>query len=420
MCHTRRRFLQTALSTSILMAAKRRGMAGENRLDQVTTAELDRIAAAPVLDVRELPSPVHVSEMELLRNGREFLVRVRTKDGAEGLAVPNSMHMVHTYPIFLNRVAPFFQGKDARDLEALLWELYRHNDNYKYQGLALWVCVAAAEFAILDLLGKLTAKSVGNLLGGVKRTEIPVYRASERRGNTPEQEVEYLQHIVADSGAKALKFRVGGRMSRNADSLPGRTERLIPLVRETFGPSMTIYADSNSSYDVPEAIRVGRIMEKYDYGFFEEPCRFDHLEETKAVADALQIPIALGEQEFSEYGFRWMIAHHGVDVVQPDLHYHGGFIRSLRVARMAHAAGLLCTPHMSGSGLGYLDAVHFVSCIENPVPFTEFKGNAEIPVSSPTSSLKCEQGTVRVPSGPGFGITVDTDFVKASRKVTTF
>ena len=96
------------------------------------------------------------------------------------------MHLVHTYPIFLNRVAPFFVGKDARQLEPLLWELYRHDDNYKYQGLALWVCVAAAEFAILDLLGKMTGKSIGDLLGGVKRREIAVYRASGVRGNTPE------------------------------------------------------------------------------------------------------------------------------------------------------------------------------------------------------------------------------------------
>ena len=209
-------------------------------------------------------------------------------------------------------------------------------------------------------------------------------------------------------------------MSKNADSLPGRTERLIPLVRETFGPGMTLYADSNSSYDVKEAIRVGRLMEGYDYAFYEEPCRFDHFEETKAVADALQIPVAGGEQEFSAYGFRWMIANRGVDIVQPDLHYHGGFIRSLRVARMAHAAGMQCTPHMSGSGLGYLDAAHFVSCLDNPVPFTEFKGDADIPVTSPTSSLKCEDGKVRVPSGPGFGIVIDPGFVRAATAVKTF
>ena len=190
-----------------------------------------------------------IASMELLRNGRNFIVRVRSTSGDEGLAIPNAMRLIDSYPIFVRRVAPFFVGKDVRQLEPLLWELYRHEDNYKFQGLALWVCVAAAEFAILDLLGQRTGKSIGDLIGGVLRKEIAVYRASGNRGNTPEAEVEYLKTLVAETGAKALKYRLGGRMSKNADSLPGRSERLIPLVRETFGPEMTLYADSNSSYD---------------------------------------------------------------------------------------------------------------------------------------------------------------------------
>jgi L-alanine-DL-glutamate epimerase-like enolase superfamily enzyme len=417
MTPNRRAFLRNTLGAGALAAAAPRATADEQ--PRVTRRQLDEIAQAPVLRLEGLEKPVKISAMELLRNRRHFVVRARSTDGAEGISVPNAMHFIHTYPIFLNRVAPFFAGKDARQLEPLLWELYRYNDNYKYQGLALWVCVAAAEFALLDLLGKLTGKSIGDLLGGVERRQIAVYTASERRGNTPEQEIEYLKRLVAESGAKALKFRLGGRMSKNADSLPGRTEKLIPLVRETFGKEMTLYADSNSSYDVPKAIEIGRLMEEYDYAFYEEPCRFDHLEDTKAVADALRIPVAAGEQEFSEYRFCWVIANRGVDIVQPDLHYHGGYIRSMRVARMAHAAGILCTPHMSGSGLGYLDAAHFVSCIPNPVPFTEFKGNADIPVTSDTSSLKCENGVVVVPSGPGFGITIDPAFLRDAMKVTT-
>jgi L-alanine-DL-glutamate epimerase-like enolase superfamily enzyme len=192
------------------------------------------------------------------------------------------------------------------------------------------------------------------------------------------------------------------------------------MVREAFGKEMTLYADSNSSYDAPMAIEIGRLMEEYDYAFYEEPCRFDHLGETKAVADALRIPVAGGEQESSEDRFRWVIANRGLDIIQPDLHYYGGFIRSMRVARMAHAAGLLCTPHMSGSGLGYLDAAIFAACIPNPVPFTEFKGDSDIPAISETSSLKCENGVIRVPSGPGFGITIDPAFIREAVKVTTF
>jgi L-alanine-DL-glutamate epimerase-like enolase superfamily enzyme len=411
----RRTFFGTAAGAGCSVAAL--GVArGDDRRDLLR--RLDEAAAAPVLRAEMIETPVTVASMELLRNRRNFLVRVRSTDGAEGLAVPNCMHMVHTYPIFLNRVAPSFVGKDARRLEPLLWDLYRRDDNYKYQGLALWVCVAAAEFALLDLLGKVAGKSVADLLGGSRRRDIAVYRASGNRGNTPEEEVAYLKRIVAESGARALKFRLGGRMSKNADSLPGRTERLIALVREAFGPEMTLYADANSSYDAENAIRIGRLMEEHGYAFYEEPCEFDRLEDTKAVADALRIPIAGGEQESSEYRFRWAIANRGLDVVQPDLHYYGGLIRSLRVARMAHEAGLLCTPHMSGSGLGYLDAAVFASLIPNPVPFTEYKGSADIPVSSASSSLKVEGGMVRVPSGPGFGITIDPAFVREAVEVT--
>ena len=148
----RRTFLGTALGAGVSFSAAGRATAGEDRRDLLQ--RLDEVAAAPVLRVEGIEKPVKIASMELLRNRRNFLVRVRTTDGAEGIAVPNAMHMVHTYPIFLNRVAPFFVGKDARQLEPLLWELYRHDDNYKYQGLALWVCVAAAEFAMLDLLGQ--------------------------------------------------------------------------------------------------------------------------------------------------------------------------------------------------------------------------------------------------------------------------
>lgn len=416
MTHSRRAILRYVLGSSLTAGLVHRARAGDDEardLDQ----RLSRASEAPVLQVEGLDRPVTIASMELLRNRGEFLVRVRSRDGAEGLSVANSMHLIHTYPIFLNRVAPFFRDKDARELEPLLWKFYRHADNYKYQGLALWVCVAAAEFAVLDLLGRVSGRSLGDLLGGARRRDIAVYRASGNRGNTPEAEVDYLREIVAQSGARALKFRLGGRMSRNADSLPGRSERLIPLVRETFGPGMTLYADANSSYDAKQAIRIGRLMEEYDYDFYEEPCRFDHLEETKRVADALTIPIAGGEQESSEEGFRWMIAHRALDIVQPDLHYHGGFIRCVRVARMAHEAGMLCTPHMSGSGLGYLDAAQFASVVPNPVPFTEYKGSTRVPVSSDTSSLKVENGLVRVPSGPGLGITIDPTFVREAEAV---
>jgi len=411
----RREFL---CRSAVVGAAAVGSTIGATERPRPSLEQLDQAAAAPVLRVDSLTSAAIIQSMELLRNGRTFLVRVRTRDGAEGLSVANGSRLAEAYPIFLNRVAPFCVGKDARQWEDHLWELYRYNSNYKFQGLAFWVCVAAAEIAVLDLLGKLAGKSIGELLGGVQRRDIEVYRASGNRGNRPLEEIDFLRKLVAETGARAVKFRLGGRMSKNADSLPGRSESLIPLVRKTLGDEFALYADSNSSYDAKNAIRIGRMMEEQRYGFFEEPCRFDHLEETKQVADALSIPVAGGEQEFSHWRFRQMIFHQMVDIVQPDLHYYGGLVRTVRVARMAHRAGMLCTPHMSGSGLGYLDVAHLVSCIPNPGPHHEFKGNTRLPVHCDSSSLKCEGGIVRVPNGPGYGIEIDPDFVRRAHTIT--
>lgn len=410
MPHTRRNVLRSAASTTVLGCVSPAAATAAQR--RPTLEQLDRAAGKPVLRLDSLRSPVKIASLELLRNGRNFLIRVRSTDGAEGIIVPNEDRMLDVYPVFLRRVAPFFIGKDARELEPLLDALYRHDSNYKFQGLSLWVCVAAAEFAILEMLGKISRKPLTDLLGGAQRRDIAIYSASGNRGNTPEKEIEYLRKIVAESGAKAIKFRLGGRMSKNADSLPGRTEKLIPLVRESFGDGMTLYADSNSSYDVPKAIEIGRLMERHRYGFYEEPVPFDELAETKQVADALTIPVASGEQEFSMARFRWSIHHRAMDVVQPDLHYFGGFIRCMRVARMAAEAGLPLTLHMGGTGLGYLDALHLMACISNALEYQEYKGLSGLPVTCDTSTLEPKDGIVRVPSGPGFGYTLDPDWVR--------
>ena len=202
--------------------------------------------------------PVKIATIELLANGKVYLLRTRSTAGVEAVTVPHPSWTALAHPILLKAIRPVFIGQDARELERLLWDVYRHRDNYKLQGLAFWVGVAAIEIGLLDLLGRTADRPVADLFGGTLRRDIAVYTASGKRGNRPEEEIEYLQKLVSESGAKAIKFRLGGRMSRNADSLPGRTEALIPLVRKTFGDQMTLYADSNSSYDATEAIRIGR------------------------------------------------------------------------------------------------------------------------------------------------------------------
>ena len=369
----------------------------------VSLQALEQALAKPILDIGDFDSPVVIDSIRLLKKGREYFVHVRSADGAEGVSVTNSRAR-YLYPILKEAVVPFFLGKDARLIESdLLFGLYRHGSNYKLQGLAFWCAQAWVEFAILDMLGRIAGKSMGELLGGVVRREAPFYVASGRRDSTPEEEVEYLAELLEETGARAVKFRAGGRMSRNRDSLPGRTEGLITLARKTLGDQIDIHADSNSSYDPPEAIRIGRLLEEIEAVFFEEPCPFDHLEDTKMVADALRIPVAGGEQEYSERRFRWMIHQRGVDIVQPDLHYYGGMIRSLRVARMAGVAKMATTAHISG-GFGFVYMLHFASCVGDIGRYQEYKRGVERYNDWFHAPIEVRNGALSVPEGPGVGI----------------
>lgn len=383
-----------------------------------SAAQVAPAGTAPVLRRELWREPITIASVELLKAGDQFLVRVRSKDGATGLAAAHPDVLETTWPIFTRRVAPFFAGKDARDLEALVDGVYVASSNYKWQGLPFWVPAASVEIAILDLLGQLARKPLGELFGPIVTRDVPVYRASGNRGNSPEQEIAYLQKLVSETGAKAIKFRLGARM-RYDEASTKRDLALIPLTRKTFGDGMAIHADANGSYDIPTAMRIGRVMHDHGFAFFEEPVPFDYYDETKQIADGLRIPVAGGEQESSLRRFRWMIEHKGVDVVQPDLFYFGGFVRSIRVARMAAAAGMTCTPHMSDGGLGYLYVAHFASCVPNAGPFQEYKGRDQgLPVHSDTSPLVSVNGILKVPSGPGLGVTIDPAFVKSATLVS--
>jgi L-alanine-DL-glutamate epimerase-like enolase superfamily enzyme len=413
----RRAFIRAgALAAGAAMAA-RRGRAHAAPAPPPQDA-VTRAASEPVLRRELWPDPIRIATIELLKAGNDFLVRARSRDGAVGLAAGHPDVLDTTWPILTRRVAPFFIGKDARDLDALVDGVYVASSNYKWQGLPFWVPVASVEIAVLDLLGQVAKRPLGELFGPIVTRDVAVYRASGNRGNSPEQEIAYLQKLVAEDGAKAIKFRLGARM-RFDEASTRRDLVLIPLTRKTFGAGMTIYADANGSYDVPAALRIGRVMQEHRFAFMEEPVPFDYYDETRDVAGALTMPVAGGEQESSLRRFRWMIEHRGVDVVQPDLFYFGGFVRSIRVARIAAAAGMPCTPHMSGGGLGYLYVAHFASCVPNAGPFQEFKGTDEsLPVSSQTSTLSCVNGTLKVPSGHGLGVTFDPAFVQSATPIS--
>jgi len=418
----RRKFITTALAGGIAASIPQSlsAISLNNRISGTTETDysrLDEILKIPIFKKELFSSPVIIETLELLRFKNSFLCRVRSKDGAVGISVGHSGQLRSLYPVFINLVQPFFINKDARDLDRLVEKVYIYQLNFRLSGMALGVPLATIEFAILDMMGRISGKPIGQMIGEIHNPEVEVYQATEYREKSVAESMELIKRDVAEYNAKALKIKVGGLMFGTADinavGPAGRTETIIPLVRKTFGDKMVLYADSNGFYSVKEAIRVGRLLEEYRFEFFEEPVPFEWYEETKKVADILSIPIAGGEQEFSLHGFRWLIANDGVQIVQPDLFYFGGMIRSMKVALMANAFGKPCTPHMTGGDLGFLYMLHFVSALPNALPYHEFKGfKTDVLFECKTSPLQSVNGMVKVPVGPGSGVDFDPEFIR--------
>src|SRR5262245_38030829 len=104
------------------MLPARSALAKEKR---ATDEMLEQAAAKPVLDIHPFKEPVTIESIELLRKGKEHFVRVRSKEGAEGVSVDDGrMNILH--PILNRQVIPYFLGKDVRELEELLFGVYRY------------------------------------------------------------------------------------------------------------------------------------------------------------------------------------------------------------------------------------------------------------------------------------------------------
>ena len=371
----------------------------------------------PVFNLhRFFNAPVRIASIELLQAHGQFFLRTRSADGAEGII--ETKDIADYIQILGRRVMPHFLGKDARDLEQLIDEVYAADSNYKLAGQEFWCPVAYIEQSLFDLMGKTLKKPVGELMGGVLRKEIPVYLSGSGRETAAEAEVDVYVREVARTGAKAVKFKIGGRMSDNRDAYPERTNKLLELAQQKLADKVTLMADANGSYDATNAIEIGKRLQEMKYLWFEEPCPWEELSETKKVADALDMKVAFGEQDSSLWRFQWMIDNKVMDVVQPDLNYNGGFIRAAKVARMARKAGMWICPHDTQTGAASVNILQFAATTPNIGPWMEYvsrKPPKKESWYSPNFDIK--DGVIPVPTGPGMGLEFDPDFLKSATPV---
>lgn len=359
-----------------------------------------------------------ISRIETWLTDHQAVVRVYTDDGLEGIGQTSPHQPDITVDVLHKMVAPFFLGQNPWDIERLGARCLA--SQYKFTGTFIYRALCGVDTALWDLLGKMTGQPVYRLLGGLERSEVPMYASSMRRDISPEDEAERLSREIDEHGFRCVKVRVGDRMGSDQDATPGRTERLVPFMRSALGDSVDINADANGGYSPAKAVQVGRLLEEYGYHHYEEPCPFPKIENTAAVAAALDIPVAGGEQDNSLEHFQRMITMRAVDIVQPDVGYIGGISRARKVAQMAELAGLPCTPHCANRSM-QMFTLHLAAAMPACYQYQEWsiEHSATWATEIFEPELVVRDGVVQVPDQPGWGFQVQPSYLTSAEQRTS-
>jgi L-alanine-DL-glutamate epimerase-like enolase superfamily enzyme len=183
-----------------------------------------------------------------------------------------------------------------------------------------------------------------------------------------------------------------------------------------MGPAMELMIDVGMRWDATTAIeRVNRLRDFRPY-FIEEPVYADDLDGYRRIAEAIDFTrIVGGEQEYSRWGFQLLLDHGRVHGIQPDIARSGGITECRKIAALAQARGVPVIPHGWSTNVLVATNLHFIAATPN-APWLEYC-IADSPIRWETTHerLPMENGIVRVPEGPGLGVTLNEETIERYR-----
>jgi D-galactarolactone cycloisomerase len=336
-----------------------------------------------------------------------MVVEIETDDGLIGWGECYGPAAINAAVV--ESMAPWLIGEDPLRTDFLWQKIYAGFRDHGQKGVVIQG-LSGIDIALWDIKGKRFGVPVNQLLGGRLRNEVRAYATGlyRRKSGDP---LRYLAEEAAGyaaDGFKAVKLKVGFGVEEDA--------AVTRAVREAIGPGIALMVDANHAFDATAAIRLGRMIERHDIGWFEEPVPPEDIAGYRAVKSALSIPIAGGECEFTRFGFRDLLVARAVDIVQPDTCAAGGLSECKKIADMTEAFGIRYNPHVWGTGIAIAASLQLLAVLPTHTPASlgplepllEFD-RTEHPIRQAilTRPIEHSGGMVRLPDGPGLGVEID-------------
>ena len=338
---------------------------------------------------------------------KNTLLEVKTDEGLSGIGscytsrplVEASLQLLH----------PMLIGETGLEAERVAEKL-RQMTFWQGRGGAVEHTISGIDIALWDLQGKALGQPVSRLLGGNYRDRIKPY-ASILFEDPPVLRDRLLAQTARGFRAIKMGWRPFGRVSRKLDEL------LIKTARETVGEDVELMVDAGGSeqfwpHGVSWARETAKMLGDYGIVWFEEALRPDDVTGFKELRQTSPVLVATGEVLTRRQAFQPFLVERAVDVIQPDVTKCGGLSEGRRIGWMAQDHGALLVPHGWNTGIGVAADLALTAALpvarwieyQTGVPYIE-------EILDPPFKLD-DEGMLRVPTGPGLGVTLNWDAVR--------
>ena len=336
------------------------------------------------------------------------LLRVQTDAGIEGWAeIPGRNNAV--FNAYLeSAIGPALIGEDPRLIDRH-WETLALGRDERFYKLPGWV-VGIVDVALWDLLGKDAGLPVHTLMGGAKRTNIPLYWSTGSGWRMQPEEMLALVQDGWERGFRAFKIRMDWRGWRQ-DVNPQKDYQMFKLAREFLAGGEYLGFDANNGYSVSTAIQQGRRFEALGIDHFEEPLPHTDMAGIRQVSDALDVAVSVGEQDAFRWWFQNMVLLGNPDILQPDIVHAGGPSEVKRIYDMATTLNKPVMPHSPQAGINSMASLHVYATVQNatrPHEYSiEFSGPLDDVAALYGEGVIPQQGAIELSDKPGLGIDLD-------------
>ena len=255
------------------------------------------------------------------------------------------------------------------------------------------------DLALHDLVGKLLNVPVYTLLGGCFREEIPV--ASEIGIDTPE--------VMAQNALDVLKLGIKVIKIKGSDNTALDIRR-IKAVREAVGDEISLRLDPNAAWNTMETIKIMKEVEDCHLQLLEQPVQGWDMKGMAHIRNSIGIPLMADEGIWTPQDVIRIADYGAADIINIKIAKSCGLALGKKIEAVSEAVGLPCIVGTEiEPGFSLVAKLHLAASMKRHPLASEFTELSLLKANILKYDIAIEDGCVKVPDGPGFGVELDED-----------